>query len=121
MGAGETPALPPRKREGCELRGYRGLFGCGVWVCIVSVGFWVGDGRAGTLVQDDYGTYADAGSIGGVLPNPHTCHWGLAGVEGVPGWGNPSCISARPLSGTAFGSLSSRGTESSDGDYDGAA
>ena len=22
-----------------------GLFCCGVWVCIVSVGFWVGDGR----------------------------------------------------------------------------
>ena len=48
------------------------MFGCGVWVCILSVGFWVGDGRAGTLTQDDYGTYADAGSIGGCPAIPFT-------------------------------------------------
>ncbi len=84
-------------------RGVVWLWGLGFHV-VLAVGFWVGDGRSGTLVQDDYDTYADAGSIGGVLPYPHSCHWGLAGVEGVPGWGIPSCISARPLRRTAFGS-----------------
>ena len=83
-----------------------GLFGCGVWVFML---FWLlSFGSAmegpGLGVQDDYDTYADAGGIGGVLPYPHSCHWGLAGVEGVPGWGIPFCISARPLRRTAFGS-----------------
>ncbi len=36
------------------------LFGCGVWGFILYVLEGVGDGRSGTLVQDDYGTYADA-------------------------------------------------------------
>ena len=41
-----TPGRTPTRDAptGEEGRG-AGLFGCGVWVCIVSVGFWVGDGR----------------------------------------------------------------------------
>ena len=29
------------------------------------IGFWFGDGRSGTLMQDDYGIYADTCDIGG--------------------------------------------------------
>ena len=101
-GEGDPPVAPT------ERGGVVRLWGLGLHF-VLAVGFWVGDGRSGTLVQDDYGIYADAGSIGGVLPYPHSCLGGLAGVEGVPGWGNPSCISARPLSGTAFDSKPSWG------------
>ena len=48
------------------------MFGWGVWVCILSVGFWLGDGRAGTLTQDLDGTYADTCSIGGCPAIPFT-------------------------------------------------
>ena len=82
------------------------LWGLGLH-SVLSVRFWVGDGRSGTRMQNLDGTYADAGGIGGVLPYPHSCLGRLAGVEGVPGWGIPSCISARPLSGTAFDSIPS--------------
>ncbi len=38
----------------------------------LSVGFWVGDGRSGTLTQDLFGTYADACGIGGCPAIPYT-------------------------------------------------
>ena len=52
--------------------GVSGLFGEGV-----------GDGGSGTLMQDDYGTYAEIKSIGGCPAIPHACLGRLAGVEGV--------------------------------------
>ena len=86
-----------------------GLFGCGVSFFILSVLEGGRRWKIRALSQDLDGTYADACGIGGVLQYPHPCLGGLTGVEGVPGWGNPFRISARPLCGTAFGSKPSQG------------
>ena len=48
------------------------IFDCGVSFFILSVGFWAGDGRSGTRMQDDYGTYAETKSIGGCPAIPYT-------------------------------------------------
>ncbi len=50
----------------------RRIFDCGVSVFVLSVGFWAGDGRSGTLMQDDDGTYAETKSIGGCPAIPYT-------------------------------------------------
>ncbi len=46
-----TPGRAPTRDAHTGEEGGVGLFGCGVWVCILSVGFWVGDGRSGTQFQ----------------------------------------------------------------------
>ena len=61
-------------------------------------------GRSGTLMQDDYGTYAETKSIGGCPAIPYTHALGdLPAVEGVLCVGTSVLRnSARPLSGTAY-------------------
>ena len=87
--------LPPHTGEGAhEGRPYGGgrERGRGCWVggvgfalCSVwFVGFWVGDGRSGTRMQDLFGTYADATSIGGCPAVSPRMPWGTCRCRGRP-------------------------------------
>ena len=70
---------------------------------VLPVGFWVGDGRSGTRMQDLDGTYADAGGIGGCPAFPFTHALGDLPLSRASLRGDIRlCISARPLSGTAY-------------------
>ena len=64
----------------------------------------VGDGGSGTLMQDDYGTYAEIKSIGGCPAIPHTHALGDLPASRASLRGDISVLrnSARPLCGTAY-------------------
>ena len=66
-------------RSGCSVVGF-GFALCSVWF----VGFWVGDGRSGTRMQDLFGTYADATSIGGCPAVSPRMPWGTCRCRGRP-------------------------------------
>ena len=132
---GTRPRPTPHREGRHETCPYGGRRGAGPDYSVVGFGFafcLVGFGSAmegpglwcrmtmaptPTLAVRHSGRYTSAASC--LIPT--RAIGGLAGVEGVPGWGNPSCISARPLSGTAFGSNSQGRTESSSRDHSGAA
>ena len=99
---GRAPSRSPLRR-GEGMRVGERLFGCGVWVCILSVGFWVGDGGPGLGCRISMAPTPTLAASAAVLPFPSRMPWETCRCRGRLCVGTSVLrISARPLSGTAY-------------------